>query len=490
MARKKAVTEPREEQMQDAAVPVEGMGGEGGGPAPDVPMDNGDGSAPFPDGDGAADTTPGGFPAADDTPFDGSGSDMPEEGAGGAPMEPSGEDGIPHDGEGEAPGETETDYAAFLDAVGQGGTEPIDPPPLMLGGDEGGADDGPDELPPMPPEDSGGNLLSDGETSSREKPDASRAAPTRTIDRRPLLRRERDRVLTIDPRAEVLTREDQEALVWHELENANRTKQILTGKLSATERTPAGMDVAIIMFKGTRVLIPLQEMGVHTGPVPSDPDYAAWAVDIVKIVNSRQQSDVDFVVRGIDYDGMTVVGSRRDAMRRKRKRFYLDTDEQGRHMIEEGSRVQARVVSVMEKSLRVEVFGVECMVSASGVSRLWVSSLRDKFNVGDLVVVRVTKIEQTADGIEIRVDARDIFGEDGDNLSQCQQWGRYVGQVTDVHNGRFFIRLDIGVNALSHECRDMRMPGRKDIVSLTVTRLDEKNGVALGIINRIIKQNL
>ena len=46
------------------------------------------------------------------------------------------------------------------------------------------------------------------------------------------------------------------------------------------------------------------------------------------------------------------------------------------------------------------------------------------------------------------------------------------------------------MNAISHECRDVRMPGRKDTVSLTVTRLDEKNGVALGIINRIIKQNL
>lgn len=484
MARKKAVPEPQEEQMQDAAVPMEGAGGEGAEPAPDVPMDSG-GANPIPDEDGMEDAVPGEFPGGDNAPFEGTDADMPGQQPGDVPMEPSGMDEPSPGGEDDAPGETETDYAAFLDAVGQGGTEPIDPPPLMLGEDEGGMDDGPGELPPAPPDDGIPSLPPD-----HQEPVADSPAPAPAVDRRPLLRRERDRVLTIDPRAEVLTREDQEALVWHELENANRTKQILTGKLSATERTPAGMTVAIIIFKGTRVLVPLREMGVHTGPVPSDPAYAAWVADIIKIVNSRQQSDVDFVVRGIDYDSMTVVGSRRDAMRRKRRRFYLDTDEQGRHMIEEGSRVQARVVSVMEKSLRVEVFGVECMVSASGVSRLWVSSLRDKFNVGDLVVVRVTKIEQNADGIEIRVDARDIFGEDGDNLSRCQQWGRYVGQVTDVHNGRFFIRLDIGVNALSHECRDMRMPGRKDIVSLTVTRLDEKNGVALGIINRIIKQNL
>ena len=59
-----------------------------------------------------------------------------------------------------------------------------------------------------------------------------------------------------------------------------------------------------------------------------------------------------------------------------------------------------------------------------------------------------------------------------------------------MRKGVIFIRLSIGVNAVSHECRDMRIPGRKDTVSFTVTRLDEKNGVAIGVVNRIIKQNL
>ena len=178
-------------------------------------------------------------------------------------------------------------------------------------------------------------------------------------------------------------------------------------------------------------------------------------------------------------------------MRRKRKRFYMDTDELGNHLIEEGGMVQARVVAVADKLIRLEVFGVECTVAARRMSRMWVSSARDKHYVGELIPVRVTQIERVnVDRIAIRVDARDVFGETGDNLSLCQPNGRYVGEVTDVHRGIFFIRLSIGVNAISHECRDMRMPGRKDTVSLTVTRLDEKNGVVLGIINRIIKQNL
>lgn len=495
MARKKATTEPQEEQMQDAAIPAEGMDGAEPDPMEDAPSE-GMGQDPVdsvPDGAIPADSgesSGGEFPAGDDMPFEGvpDGEVLPQDTV---PSEPPAPDGFsPGDGEGD-----DEDYAALLTAVSQGGMEPV-PLPEDEGDGEAGTDgegqgSSPGDAPPIPQEDHAGELppVPDGPGAADDP------TPARVVDRRTSPRRERERVLTIDPRAEVMTQQDLSDLVWHELENAQRTGHILTGKLSGVERTPLGMDLAVIIFKGIRVLVPLKEMGVYTGPVPSGLEYTRWAIGIVKILSSRQNFDADFLVRGFgtreDTGERFVLGSRRDAMRRKRKRFYLDTDELGSHLIEEGSLVQARVVAVAEKSVRLEVFGVECAVSASGVSRLWVSSIRSKFAVGDLITVRVTKIERTSGGdVAIRVDARDVFGEEADNLHLCQRNGRYVGEVTGINKGVFFIRLDIGVNAVSHECRDMRMPGRKDTVSLTVTRLDEKNGVALGIINRIIKQNL
>lgn len=494
--------------MQDAAIPAEGMDGAEPDPMEDAPSEGmgqdpvdsvSDGAIPADSGESSG----GEFPAGDDMPFGDAAADD------GAPkgMEPGGPptpDGLPPgDGEAgmdDAPGGLDgegdgEDYDALLAAVSQGGMEPV---PLPEDEGDGEADmDGegqgnsPGDAPPIPQEDHAGELppVPDGPGAADDH------TPARVVDRRTSPRRERGRVLTIAPRAEVMTQQDLSDLVWHELENAQRTGHILTGKLSGVERTPLGMDLAVIIFKGIRVLVPLKEMGVHTGPVPSGLEYTRWAIGIVKILSSRQNFDADFLVRGFgtreDTGERFVLGSRRDAMRRKRKRFYLDTDELGSHLIEEGSLVQARVVAVAEKSVRLEVFGVECAVSASGVSRLWVSSIRSKFAVGDLITVRVTKIERTSGGdVAIRVDARDVFGEETDNLHLCQRNGRYVGEVTGINKGVFFIRLDIGVNAVSHECRDMRMPGRKDTVSLTVTRLDEKNGVALGIINRIIKQNL
>ena len=55
---------------------------------------------------------------------------------------------------------------------------------------------------------------------------------------------------------------------------------------------------------------------------------------------------------------------------------------------------------------------------------------------------------------------------------------------------RYFFFQYNGVNAIAHTCYDRRMPGKKDTVSFAVTRLDEERGIAVGIITRIIKQNL
>ncbi len=498
MARKKAVTEPQEEQMQDAAVPAEGMGGAEPGPSPleDTP-DGGmapgsvnsvpDGAIPADSGEGSG----GEFPAGDDMPFDGaSDGEVPSQDA--APGEPPAQDGLPP-GSADA-GDQSEDYAAFLQAA-SGGVEPIFPPetpPLLLGGteengafDAGGLSTPPEDQSDFPPP------MPEAPGMAKSSTPIDRPAPTRVIDRRTTPRQERERVLTIDPRAEVQTQEDLEDMIWHELQNANRTKHILTGKLDSVGRTQNGMDTAIVLFKGVRVLIPLKEMMVHTGQVPSGPEYVVWLNQVTRILHARLDSDIDFVVGGIDEDSRTVVGSRREAMRRKRKRFYLDVDELGNHMIEEGRVVQARVVAVADKLLRVEVFGVECNITAKGSAWMWAGSARENHFVGELILVRIRKIDRdNVDRIAIQVDSRGVFGEGGDNLSQCQVQCRYVGQVMAVHKGVVFVRLNIGVNAIAHSCLDMRMPGKKDTVSFTVTRLDEKNGIAIGLITRIIKQNL
>ena len=74
------------------------------------------------------------------------------------------------------------------------------------------------------------------------------------------------------------------------------------------------------------------------------------------------------------------------------------------------------------------------------------------------------------------------------NIHKVQ--GKYAGTVEDIHKGTVFVRLSIGVNAIAHSCYDSRTVGKKDNVSFVVTHIDEERNVAVGIITRIIKQNI
>ena len=231
---------------------------------------------------------------------------------------------------------------------------------------------------------------------------------------------------------------------------------------------------------------------LYTGKTPSGREFMELMDQLNRILNARLGSEIDFIVKGYDNETRSVVGSRREAMLRKRQTFYLDTDEMGEHLIYEGRVVQARVVAVAEKVIRVEVFGVETSIVARGLSWEWIGNARDHFNVGDRILVRVLKINRTdLEHLTIRVDARSVSATNShDNLKKCLPQCRYAGRVTDVRNGVVFIRLNNGVNAIAHSCYDPRYPGKKDDVSFAVTRIDEEQGVAIGIITRIIKQNL
>ena len=331
-------------------------------------------------------------------------------------------------------------------------------------------------------------LLSEEGASSGEDPAPLADRPVRPAPADP----RRNRILTIDARDEIQTEAEREATIWHEIQNSYRTRRILTGSLDGVEKTESGLTLAVVNYKGFRVAIPVKEMMLYTGKMPSGREFMELMDRLHRILNSRLGAEIDFVVKGYDNDTRSVVASRRDAMLRKRQTFYMDTDELGEHLIYEGRVVQARVVAVAEKVIRVEVFGVECSIVARGLSWEWIGNAREHFSVGDRILVRVLRIQrEDLEHITIQVDARSVSATTShDNLKKCMPQCRYAGRVTDVRNGVVFIRLNNGVNAIAHSCYDLRAPGKSDDVSFAVTRLDEEQGVAVGIITRIIKQHL
>ena len=211
-----------------------------------------------------------------------------------------------------------------------------------------------------------------------------------------------------------------------------------------------------------------------------------------KLLGNMLGAEIDFVVRGIDSGSRSVVASRRDAMLRKRQLFFLTPGPGGHPRIEAGRIVQARVIAVAEKTVRVEVFGVETSILARDLVWDWIGDAHDRFAVGDEVLVRVQEVRgDSPETLSIRADIKSTTPNTcAENLKKCRVQSRYAGCVTDVHRGIVYVRLSNGVNAVAHSCYDHRMPGKKDDVSFVVTKLDTERSVAVGIITRIIRQNL
>lgn len=174
---------------------------------------------------------------------------------------------------------------------------------------------------------------------------------------------EMQQVLTIDANGAYETEEDKAELLWHELQNAYRSKRILSGVLSGVEETSSG-SIAVVYYKGQRMIIPVSEMELN---LSEQNGYGEMKGRQVRILNNMVGCEIDFILIALDDTARSVVASRRLAMLAKRRKFYFP-NENGNAQITEGRVVQARVIAVAEKVVRLEVFGAECAVPARDIA--------------------------------------------------------------------------------------------------------------------------
>lgn len=355
-----------------------------------------------------------------------------------------------------------------------------------------------EEQPPEEPAPEAADIEANSEEQLvGDLPEPEQEQPTEEV-----MRASSPRILTIAARDSVETPEEQEATAWHEIRNAYLTHRILTGMLGGLERTDSGHPLAIVYYNDYRVVIPYSEMMIDA-PMPlttegteemdkEEQEYLS-NIRMNKLLNNMLGAEIDFIIKGIENASRSIVASRKEAMLRKRKTFYFDLDPTtGTYRIYEGRIVQARIVAVAEKGIRIEAFGVECPIYARNLSFDWVGDAHERYAVGDEILIRVNQIDrESVDTLSIQADIRSVVGDKGrDNLQKCRVQGRYAGTVTDVRAGVVYVRLEIGVNAIAHTCLDRRTPAKRDCVAVAVTRLDEEKNIAVGTITRILRQQI
>ena len=133
-------------------------------------------------------------------------------------------------------------------------------------------------------------------------------------------------VLTIESGDEIETEDAREAVAWHEIHNAYRTRRILSAPLGGIEQTDSGKTIAVVDYNGFRIVIPLKEMMVAPSAANSTD---SMAVRQMKLLGNMLGAEIDFVILGIDSKSRSVVASRREAMMRKRQLFYFSPDANG-----------------------------------------------------------------------------------------------------------------------------------------------------------------
>ncbi len=298
-------------------------------------------------------------------------------------------------------------------------------------------------------------------------------------------------ILTLDSDAVLETAQSKADLIWHDIQNAYRTRKILTGTLGGIEKTETGNLIAVIYYKEFRAVIPITEMMINLLQDEAH-DYGSLSLRQNKVLNNMLGCEIDFIIKGLDTKTRSIVASRKEAMLKKRQIFYLDQDVSGQTKVYVDRIVQARVIAVAEKVVRAEIFGIETSIPARDLSFDWLGDARERFHVGEHILVRILNVEgDTPETLSVQADVKSVEGNTSkENLKKCHVQGKYAGTVEDIHKGTVFVRLELGVNAIAHSCYDNRTVGKKDIVSFVVTHIDEDRNVAVGIITRIIKQNI
>ena len=102
-------------------------------------------------------------------------------------------------------------------------------------------------------------------------------------------------ILTLDSDAKLETAQSISDLTWHEIQNAYRTRRILTGMLGGIEKTENGSLIAVVYYKDFRTVIPVTEMMIHLMQDEAH-DYGELALRQNKILNNMLGCEIDFLI--------------------------------------------------------------------------------------------------------------------------------------------------------------------------------------------------
>lgn len=291
-------------------------------------------------------------------------------------------------------------------------------------------------------------------------------------------------VVTIDDRPTVETEADKAKNDLLDLLESQRTGRILSGTIQGVERPEdnPSRSLAVIYHGEFKVIIPAEE----AVEPPSDLRGRLPEDVLHYMLTKRLGAEVDYIVKGMDPKSGLAVGSRLEAMRAKRKEFYLGTDRDGNNLLYAGVCAEARIVSVIRAGIFVDLFGLEIYIPLRELSyQRWMDAA-GHFQPGQRILVKVLEVDRS-DRNNIKATAS--VKQAGENpyeraLRRYSVGNRYVGTVSMVDTNGVFVALDGGIDCLCSYPKRGRPP-RGSRVTVRILGINHETNRIWGAITHI-----
>ena len=300
---------------------------------------------------------------------------------------------------------------------------------------------------------------------------------------KPRKRARRKSVLSIDERPSVETEEEKAQSDLIDLLESLKTGRILTGTIQGVEQASDNSVSYAVIYHGVfKVIVPAAE-AVET---PEDLRGRPLEEVLHYLLTKRLGAEVDYVVKGIDRDANVAIASRLDAMKAKRKQFYLGTDRDGNNLIYPGLCAEARVVSAIRAGIFVDLFGLEIYIPLRELSYQRLMDASGYFQPGQRILVKVLDVDRS-DKNNIRASAS--VKQAGENpyekaLRMYTVDNRYVGSVSMVDTNGVFVALDGGIDCLCSYPKRGRPP-RGARVTVRILGINHETNRIWGAITHI-----
>ncbi len=291
-------------------------------------------------------------------------------------------------------------------------------------------------------------------------------------------------VLSIDDRPTVETDADKAKNDLLDLLESQKTGHILTGTIQGVERPidNPSRSLAVIYHGEFKVIIPAEEA------VDPPEDYRGRLPEDVLhyMLTKRLGAEVDYIVKGIDPKSGLAVASRLEAMRARRKEYYLGTDRDGNNILYSGVCAEARIVSVIRAGVFIDLFGLEIYIPLRELSyQRWMDA-STHFQPGQRILVKVLDVDRS-DRNHIKATAS--VKQAGENpyekaLRRYSIGNRYVGTVSMVDTNGVFVALDGGIDCLCSYPKRGRPP-RGSRVTVRILGINNDSNRIWGAITHI-----